>query len=317
MDQSHLQWAIKQLNESGYQLLSQIPNTVQNTPWSQVYRFNTNHGFVFLKKVPPALAVEAKIIDILCDKFHAHVPHIIAKSYEQHCFLMHDAGIQLNAFFKENFTAAILVEVMQNYITLQISATDKVPLFLDHGVPDWRLEKLPALYQELISQETLLLNDGLNQDELTALKNLTPKLISMCEQLARFKIKDTFGHADFHDKNILIDPHTHQTMLIDLGEVVITYPFFSFLNCLHRAKENFSLSDVQYRQLQQDCFAPWLALEAPENLWAILGIIQHIWSIHSVLGELRLMNSVDPLAFQELHRQGRLANNLRHWIRSE
>jgi aminoglycoside phosphotransferase (APT) family kinase protein len=58
-------------------------------------------------------------------------------------------------------------------------------------------------------------------------------------------IKETFGHADFHDKNILINTHTNQTTLIDLGEVVITHPLFSFHNCLHRAKENFSLSNSQ------------------------------------------------------------------------
>jgi hypothetical protein len=194
---------------------------------------------------------------------------------------------------------------------------DKIELFLDMGVPDWRLEKLPKLYRDLISHETLLLDDGLNRDELIKLKNFESKLFLLCDQLASYPIKETFGHADFHDKNILFDTHTRQITLIDLGEVVITHPFFSFQNCLHRAKENFSLSNTQHQELQLACFEPWLALDTQEHLFEILDRIQQCWPIHSALGEFRLINSVNPVAFHELRRQGRLANSLRHWINQQ
>jgi Phosphotransferase enzyme family len=314
MDNFQINWAIKILTNNGYQLHTAIPEVIQNTPWSSVYRFKMNQGFVFLKIVPPALSLEPKIINILHTEFHANVPQIIAANHELYCFLMQDAGIKLHYYFKENFESDILTQAMQDYARLQIMTVDKVDLFLNMGVPDWRLAKLPKLYQDLIAHEKLLLEDGLSQDELVKLKNLEPKLVSICEKLSRYKIKETFGHADFHDKNILINTPTKQTTLIDLGEVVITHPFFSFHNCLHRAKENFTLSDSQYQQLNLTCFKPWLALETQAHLLEILALIQQCWSIHAVLGELRLMNSVDPAAFQELHRQGRLAKNLRHWI---
>jgi hypothetical protein len=316
MDNSPILWAINILNDHGYQIHTSSPEIIQSTPWSEVYRFKTNQGFVFLKKVPPALFIEPKIINVLHKEFHANVPQIIADNDEQHCFLMHDAGIQLHNYFKENFQTDILIQAMQNYTTLQIPIMipDRIELFLNMGVPDWRLEKLPKLYQDLIAHEILLIDDGLSNDELKQLQRLEPKLFSICERLSQYKIKETFGHADFHDKNILINTHTGQTTLIDLGEVVITHPFFSFLNCLHRAKENFSLTDKQYQQLQLACFKPWLALDTEEHLFEILAIIQQCWSIHSVLGEFRLMNSVDQAAFQKLRRQGRLARNLRYWI---
>ncbi len=314
MDDAQINWAITNLNNSGYQLDNALPESIQNTPWSSVYRFNTNQGFIFLKKVPPALSVEAKIIHILRKEFHGNVPHIIAENHELHCFLMHDAGIRLHDYFQDNFQADILIQVMQDYTTLQIMTMDKVGLFLDLGVPDWRLDKLPTLYQDLIAHDTLLIDDGLSKIELIKLKRLEAKLISICEKLSHYKIKETFGHADFHDKNILIDINTKQTTLIDLGEVVITHPFFSLHNCLHRAKENFSLSNSQYQQLQLACFKPWLALDTQEHLFEIIAIIQQCWSVHGVLGEFRLMTSVDQAAFQALRRQGRLANNLRYWI---
>jgi len=84
MNNSHIQWAIGVLNSKNFKLFSIIPEVIQETPWSQVYRFNTNQGYIFLKKVPEKLAIEAQIIDILYKKFHAPVPHIISKYTKIH-----------------------------------------------------------------------------------------------------------------------------------------------------------------------------------------------------------------------------------------
>lgn len=311
---SHIEWAIQQLNVIGYQIHNMMPEIVQQTPWSEVSRFDTNKGFVFLKKVPPSLSIEAKIIRILLEKFHAHVPTLIANNDAEHCFLMQDAGIPLHRFFKDNFQAKILVQIVQEYSEFQLSTIESIDFFLKEGLPDWRLEKLPKLYQDLIEHESLLREDGLNQDELITLKELAPEFTSICEKLSRYKIKDTFGHADFHDKNIVINPQTQKTTMIDLGEVVITHPFFSFLHCLHMAKENFAISDLQYDEIKIECFKPWFALESQEHLFEILTLIQQCWSIHAILGEFRLINSVAPAESQELCRQGRFANKFRHWI---
>jgi len=227
---------------------------------------------------------------------------------------MKDAGIQLHHYFKQNFNADIFIRTMHAYTKLQISATNKIQLFLDLGVPDWQLEILPILYREVINQEALLIEDGLSRDDLIQLKKLESKLSFLCELLAKYKIKDTFGHADFHDKNILLNQETQQTTLIDLGEVVITHPFFSLHNCLHMAKENFSLTDHQYHQLQLACFEPWLTLESQKNLLDILSTINQCWSIHAVLGEYRLMKSVSQNDFHKFHRHGRFSLKLRYWL---
>lgn len=315
MNDAHIYWAINILNDKGYQLESNMPDIIQDNPWAVVYRFKTNQGFIFLKSVPSEFSLEPKVIDVLRTEFHANVPFIIAETQEQHCFLMKDAGIQLHRYFQKHFNPDILIQTMQAYAKLQITATNKIQRFFDLGVPDWRLEKLPALYLGLINQKALLLDDGLSKNDLIKLKKLESKLSSLCAQLASYNIKDTFGHADFHDKNICIDPDTCQTTIIDLGEVVITYPFFSFLNYLHRAKENFSLTESQYIQLKLDCFEPWLEFESQKNLLEILLIINQCWPIHSVLGEYRLMKSVEKTDFQKLLRQGRFANNLRYWLK--
>lgn len=314
MREPHIEWAINVLNTDGYQVNPAVLEVILNTAWSTIYRFNTNQGFVFLKKVPALLSIEANVINVLYNEFNAPVPRIIAYNDQLHCFLMRDAGIPLYDYFKDHFQPDILIKTMHEYTTLQMMTADKVQVFLEMGVPDWRLTKITQLYQDLIAEENLLMDGGITDDELTTLKKLTPKLLSICEQLSRYKIQDTFGHADMHDKNILIHPNTQQTTLIDLGEVVITHPFFSFQNCLHRTTEHFLLSDSEYKQLQLACLQPWLTLETEEHLIEILSLIQQCWSIHAVLGEYRLVKSVDQASSKILCKQDRFARKFKFWI---
>jgi hypothetical protein len=156
MNNSPIPWALSALKNAGYLIQNTIPEKIQDTPWSLVLRFTTAQGFIYLKKVPKALALESDLINILHEQFHAPVPLIIADNPKQHCFLMRDVGIQLHDFFKEGFQAELFIKAMQNYSAMQIKTADKLELFLDRGVPDWRLEQLPKLYQALITKENFL-----------------------------------------------------------------------------------------------------------------------------------------------------------------
>ena len=315
MNHAHIKWARCVLEDKGYQIQSDTPDVIQDNPWSTVYRFKTSQGYVFLERVPSSLLLEPQVINTLRSKFHANVPFIIAETHEQHCFLMKDAGISLHDFLKHDFNINFLMRAIRAYTALQISSTHKTKLFFDVEVPDWRLEKLPNLYRDFINQEeSLLIESGLKKDDIIKLKRFESKLSSISEKLSSYKIKDTFGHADFHDKNILINPDTGQTTIIDLGEVIITHPFFSLHHCLHMAKANFSLADDQYNPLQLACFEPWLELESQKNLFDIFSLINQCWSIHAVLGQYRLMQSIGKINFLKLHRQDRFAKILRYWL---
>lgn len=315
MDNTQLQWALNALNAAGYQTQTTTPDLVQDNPWSEVYRFQTDRGRVYFKRVPEALSIEPQIIRILHQDFQAAVPLIIADNPKQFCFLMQDAGMSLHDYFKDQFKAELLIQALRNYTEIQQKSLSQIEPFLNQGIPDWRLAHLPVLYQALIEQEALLIQDGLTASELKKLRELKQRLVSLCEQLSSYAIQDSLSHCDFHDKNILVNPHTDQTTLIDLGEVAIVHPFFSLLNCIHRAKENFQLSQDQYQELQDEGLKLWLPFESQAHLKSIFSLILKCWPIQSVLGEYRLITSVDPQSRPRLARQGRLANNLRHWLR--
>ncbi len=314
MSDFYTKWAWDVLSDHGYLSLNPIPEKILDTAWSVVYRFATHRGAIYLKKVPPPLFLEVLIIKILATQFKAKVPHLVADNPKHHCFLMQDAGIPLHDFLKENFKTEWLIPALQDYTTLQLKTITRIDFLIAEGVPDWRLEKLPQHYRSLINEEKLLLADGLNHLEIEKLKGLEEKLLCICEQLSKYNIPETLSHSDFHDKNILINAQTHETTLIDLGEMSITHPFFSVLNYLHRAQENFQISEKHYQSIQEMALEPWLSFEPKDRLLEIFNLIQQCWSIHAVLGEYHLIQSVTPLHRKTLSTQGRFANKLRIWM---
>ncbi len=312
--ESCIEWALNRLQGLGYSIQNATPEIILQAPWSSVYRFATQQGYCYLKKVPPALSLEVQVIDLLRQTCAAAVPKLIANNPQEHCFLMQDAGIPLREFFKQGFDAELLIGAIHDYIAVQHKSLASLPLFFNIGVPDWRLTKIPERYLELIQQEELLKNDGLTTAEIKQLSQLIPKLISLCEQLSHYDIPDTFGHSDFHDNNILIHPQTQQITLIDLGEVDIIHPFFSLLNILHRVKENCVLPDDAYQALHQQALQSWLDYAPYGHLLQAMSLIQQCWSIHAAIAEYRLLTSIDAHSFHQLLGQGRLAKKLRVWL---
>ncbi|HAU2098707.1 TPA: aminoglycoside phosphotransferase family protein, partial [Legionella pneumophila] len=74
MKNPHIEWALKALSNLGYQLETLIPEITLHTAWSEVCRFQTNLGLVYLKRVPSALSLEANVIQLLHKQFNAPVP---------------------------------------------------------------------------------------------------------------------------------------------------------------------------------------------------------------------------------------------------
>ena len=134
------QWGCKYLSSHGYTLKSNLPEIVQKTPWSYVIRFATTDGYIYLKHTPELLALEVSIIQILRDKFHASVPIIIVNNTELNCFLMKDAGKSLREILKTQFDAALFCKAIDQFTSIQLAVADHVNLFLDIGVPVWRLD---------------------------------------------------------------------------------------------------------------------------------------------------------------------------------
>src|SRR3990167_11380099 len=216
------QWAVEYLSSHRYKLKNNLPENVQSTPWSYVVRFVTSDGYIYLKHTPKLIALEADIIKILHDQFHDSVPEVIAHNSELNCFLMKDAGRPLREILKQKFDVALFCKAIEQFTSMQLTVADHVNIFLDMGVPDWRLDKLPNLYMQLLSQKEMLIADGLTEKEIRELKALHPKISYLCQQLSDYAIKQSIVQPDFNDNNSLIADISRKITIIDLGEIAIS-----------------------------------------------------------------------------------------------
>lgn len=309
-----IQWGIAYLSSHGYTLKSNVPENVQDRPWSYVVRFATTDGYIYLKRTPKLIALEANITQILHGQFHAPVPEVIAHNAELNSFLMKDAGSPLRPILKEKFKAELLCKGIHQLTSLQLDVAGHVDVFIDIGVPDWRLDKLPHLYEQLMAKKDILIADGLSEIEISELNTLPPKISHLCEKLADYSIKQTIVQPDFHDNNLVIDDAGNIT-IIDLGEIVISHPFFSLINCLRQTKKHHALTDVDdaYLQIMDACLENYVNVESKKRLLDALVIAQILWFAYGALANVRLMEAcgIETLmAFQP----GRLSSELKELL---
>jgi len=303
-----IRWGREYLTSHGYSLISDQPEEVQNTPWSYVARFATSNGYIYLKHTPKLIALEAGIIQILHDQFHAAVPEVIAHNVELNCFLMKDAGRSLREVLKQQFDTALFCKAIEQFTSMQIAIANHVDIFLDIGVPDWRLDKLPDLYMQLLSKEEMLIADGLTEKEISELKKLLPVVSNLCKKLSDYSIKQSIVQPDFNDNNTLIADNSRNITMIDLGEIAISHPFFSLINCLHQAKKHHALTeqDDAYKQLMDACLKNYINAESKKHLLDAFAMAKILWFVYGTLATERLMIACTKAKFTaSFQRHGR------------
>lgn len=296
-----LKWGSDYLLSSGYSI-ERSPEIVQATPWSTIIRFSTLTGAIYLKHTPSSLflSLEPQIISILSKQFPESVPTVIANNDNLHCFLMKDAGEPLRKSLKAEFRVELLSQAIQQYAAIERWTENNIASYLKLGVPNWQLDKLPILYNHLISQTDFLKSEGLSDKDIKMLEDLSPIFLDQCRLLSKYGIPETLGRHDFHDNNIVIDLKTEKMTFIDLGESVILHPFFPLYTCLRQATVHHNLkeTDQDYQILQDACFKHWLGLMSKKELLEAFILAKQLWPIFSVLACYELMMCVDLKAYQ-------------------
>lgn len=292
-------WAIDEMVSLGYEIKGE-PEELFKTPWSTVMRFLTSQGAVYLKQTPPALSLEPEIIQLLSGLCHAAVPDVIAVNDDMHAFLMKDAGSTAREILKSQFNADLLTDAVTQFAAFQQSTESHLESFIRLGVPDWRLNQLPALYEQMINRRDFLKAEGMSDEVLQKLQDLRPQVLAQCDQLARCGVPETIVQPDFNTNNVLRDPKTQALTFIDLGEIVISHPFFSLLNYLLQATihDGVKEGDALYQQLQQAGMKPWLEKATEHQLAEAFMLAKQLWPIYNVLALYRLMMAVDLQAFK-------------------
>ena len=313
-DAKIIAWAKNVLNISDDKVFAES-KTLLKTPWSSVMAVNTVAGTVYLKHMPEKIALEADIIKHLKNKFNASVPEVITDNKDLNCFLMKDAGISLRSILKRKFDTDLFCKAIEQFIALQRTVADHVDAFIDIGVPDWRLNKIPDLYSQAILQKDLLMADGLSELEVNELEKLHSKITGLCQKLSGYAIKETIVQPDFNDNNTLISDNLQNITIIDLGEISISHPFFSMLNCLYQVRKHYALTedDHDYLQIKHACLKNYMKYESEKNVADALEIANVLWLVYGLLAHDRLVHACGQeqlLSFQH----GKLSEMLKELI---
>jgi len=297
-----IKWSTNYLEKMGY-LIFYPPIVVVETPWSHVIRILTSKGNVYLKQVPRAISIEPKIIQLLKDKFFATVPKVIVINTDFNGFLMKDAGISLRAYLKNDFQPNLLIQAIKQYTGMQRATEHHIKSFMALGVPDWRLSQLPTLYNNLIKQVDFLNKEGMTEQEILILQNLSSQFTDQCQMLSQYPIMEAFTTPDFNTNNMVYDKNTQKLTCIDLGEAVLTHPFFALHNYLLQAvmHHNIKESDEAYDKLKVAFFEGWEGVATEKELIEVFNLTKKIMPIYSALSTERLINIIGQEAFKSFY----------------
>ncbi len=309
-----IDWAASQLSFDGHSDV--IP--IVETPWSSVLRINTAQGAVYLKQAPGELFIEAEVIQA-CR--HAcgisFIPKIIATNKELSCFLMSACGdVSLRTLFAGQPDMTQIVQGVQLYREMQRMTVPHVDAFLAFGIPDWRLECLPQLYQNLACDDAFLQAENVPTDDIKQLQDLTVPFEAVCKELAGFNISACLSHSDIHDNNMLIDTATQQISIIDLGECAVDHPFLSLAACLTRMAARYQIvpESPDYHMFQNACFSGFLASD--NDMQQAIRLTHKLLPFYSLLVHMRLMRAGGDNLKALPRMQGRIKTSWSRYIQA-
>jgi hypothetical protein len=203
---------------------------VQMSLWSTVLHVPTTTETLYFKASAPAFAYEPMLTWRLSQLVPAYTSPVLRIDQERHWMLMQDAGVPLSELDDERTNPAHWEKILQHYAHMQLQLIGQQETLLATGCPDRRLDLLPALLEDALSETSLLLLDqeqGLPESEYAQLRMGLPLLRASCLELKSYGIPESLHHDDLHGENILVN--ADDPLFFDWAECAVTHPFCSMV----------------------------------------------------------------------------------------
>jgi hypothetical protein len=248
-------------------------------PWATTLRVPIADGAVWFKACAPVQAFEVPLTLALAVRWPDRAPAVRAHDVERAWLLLEDAGRPMRGFGRDGLDAWL--QVLPLYAELQLGEAARAVEHLAAGVPDQRLETLPAAYDELLEAE-LELEGG----EVGRLHAFAPRFRELCSELDEFGLPPTLQHDDLHDANVL--ERDGRFTILDWGDSSIGHPFASLLVTLRTVVHVHSLEpgDPWLARLRDAYLRPW---EAPVEAFELA---QRIASLSRALTWRRFLEAM-------------------------
>jgi hypothetical protein len=159
---------------------------VRERPWSIVLRV-PRHGRVYFKATAPGSRHEPALLVELSRRFADLVPAPLAIDASRGWSVLPDHGRTLRDALAGADGFDAFLRVLPRYAELQLASSRDPGQWLALGVPDRRLERLPALLEALLADDEALSmghEGGLQEAQRSALRAHLPELKTACNDLA-------------------------------------------------------------------------------------------------------------------------------------
>ncbi|HSG43980.1 MAG TPA: aminoglycoside phosphotransferase family protein [Anaerolineales bacterium] len=220
-------WILTKAERNSIRLTGEIEQPhIQH--WSTVIKVPSSEGMLFFKATAGETIYEIALTEKLAGWFPKDMPELLAVDALRGWMLMRDGGEQLRASIRPANDIEPWEPVISRYAKLQIGLAEHVEEMLALGIPDHRLNKLPALYSQVLTDEPSLMigkEKGLTSEEFKQLQDLAPRFEQICDDLDKFSIPASINHGDFHDGNVLVKDG--RITFFDWGDADVTHPFVS------------------------------------------------------------------------------------------
>jgi hypothetical protein len=258
-------------------------------PWSTVLRIPTPAGDVWFKACMPAVAYEVGVLQVLVARRPECLARLLAADAGRGWMLQADGGTRLRELLGEHPGFSRWEAVLPLYADLQLAVAADRDELLAAGAPDRRLAGLPALYEDLLARQRTL-----SADELTRLRELTPTVAQLCDELGAYGLPETIQHDDLHDGNVFVSDGAY--VFFDWGDSCVTHPFFTLHVTMRVLAHNLGVEDEapELERYRDAYLEPWTTLRPRADLLRALEPADLLAGIARALAWQRVTDGVPP-----------------------
>jgi hypothetical protein len=258
-------------------------------PWSTVLRIPTPAGDVWFKASMPAVAYEVGVLPVLVARRPECLPRLLAADSERGWMLQADGGTRLRELLAEHPDFSRWKAVLPLYADLQLAVAADRDELLAAGAPDRRLAGLPALYEDLLARQ-----GSLSADELIRLRDLTPTVAQLCDELGAYGLPETIQHDDLHDGNVFVRDGAY--VFFDWGDACVAHPFFTLHVTMRVLAHNLGVEEEapELERYRDAYLEPWTTLRPRADLLRALEPADLLAGIARALAWQRVTDGVPP-----------------------
>lgn len=290
-------WVTGQLAQAQMPIVA-APTQVRSWERSALWRFETEAGPAYFKAVGGPFQLEPTLSTQLSRWVPGRVSEIIAAAPERGWLLLRDAGQNT---LSSSRSCGEWESAMRQYGQTQMGLIDHAHELLSFGVPDRRVQHLPARAAALLNDSAALARSSarLSEDEIAQLWKLLPGLTSGCEALASSPIPPSLEHGDLTAGQFLTTRPLARAMdavigapsaidqlpdsryrVIDWSDSSLAFPFFSMLFFWAELGDSFDDPNAVRERLRDAYLLPWTKLAGRAELERLYEVAMQVAPWH-------------------------------------